>query len=468
MNLTKKDKDSVKNASKISKMGSIPKQNVLNFGVKEFELDFGVVKLFNDHIKLMQKDGLQEVRWRTGNSGFELIYEKDNLTTIVGGVTKLIPRVFGNEDMNAIIDGGFLVGNERGQSSRALGSLVHNHVFHMVECGSGTGSNCKCGRKKSIQLDDMNVYAKSVIRFIKQKGWAPLRSELGIYSPDLNVATQVDLLCMNEDLQYILISLKTGYSKFIKENETFKFRAPLDDVWDTRKNRHQLQLLIEKLILERNYKIEISQCAVMYVNSDPKNPEQIIYRTPGASHLPMSDIEDRIWNALSKSKDDSFVLGQIPCPDFSKAASESELKSFGNTDATLPDEQCKVLDLELKVEAMVQTRPKRKRILPDSLQNARGKRIKHKRDDGKERGRDVVHGPVIKSRFFANVTNDITDEKVSDISELNSDYGALTHSSEIIEPGPVFNMQQSNSLLESGSTQGPSEHSLDMLHILGL
>lgn len=295
----------------------------------------------------MQKNGLKQVKWRDGKPGFELVYENEKHNRIVRGITSVIPPVFGNDDMNAIITASQNKRNESNLSSRKMGSLVHNHVFHMVECAHGT---CKCGRSRSIQLKDMNIFSKLILRVVKEKGWAPLRSELGIYSPEMNLATQIDLLCMNEELQFILVSIKTGYAQYAKENKTFTFKSPLEDIWDTRKNRHQLQLLIEKLILERNYKITISHAEVIYVNSDPKNPERVIFQNPGTNHFP-PDTEKRIWSALC-----NYDFTEIP------AFIVPDLTQFIHTSKS------EFLQSIVKSPSNAhQTSKKRKRNLPDSL-----------------------------------------------------------------------------------------------------
>lgn len=250
-------------------------------------------EVLEQHVALLHYDGIQDIEDGVeGRKGFKLVYRDITRNHIVPGVMSTIARELGSEDMNTIIKNGGIQ-RKRGTSSVHHGNLVHRHIYHQIECIQSS-RKCTC----DVRTKGQNKFAASAIRFLKNKGWRPVCSELALFSPEFDLATRIDILCATMQREYVLVSIKTGYSGLDKEKARFKFRKPLDSLDDTQRIRHQLQLLIEKLILERNYQMPILRCGVLYVNSDPKDDDRLMWRTPESYHIP-DIVQSQIWTALS-------------------------------------------------------------------------------------------------------------------------------------------------------------------------
>ncbi len=272
-------------------------QSVLNFNAPKTDGQQapGLRAMYDQHMVIVQRGGVREVRDSVdGKKGFVVTNVDPSKNKTVSGATRLIATVFGSEDMNAILKQ-TRSSRKRSASSAQQGTLVHRHVHHMVECSAG----CKC----DVQTRGENKFAKRALMFMRGKGWIPLYSELAVYTPEFDIATRVDILCADAEENLVLVSLKTGYHGIEYEKNRFRFKPPFGNLWDTQRNRHQMQLLLEQTMLEHTYQMEIVEQGVLYVNSDPTGANMAIFRTPRQLHINVADTKDKLWNALCERAD---------------------------------------------------------------------------------------------------------------------------------------------------------------------
>lgn len=321
-------------ADRLGSKKSNPQQSVLNFGGESPPLlssDFALV--LNEQLFFAHKGGVRAISdGKGGKKGFLIEYKDPTCNKIVPGITTTIKQRFGNPDMNIV-----LTESKRGStSSIQLGNLIHRHIFHLVECARlPANDRCSCSPNPH---NNINKFARTAMNFFKRKGWTPLRSELGIYSPRMNVATRVDVLCINTKFEFVLISIKTGYTGIDKEkpiNTNWRFKPPLNMLEDTAGRRHQLQLLMEKIILEEEYGVTISECGVLYVNSIANKPDEVIFRTPHSSHI-SSEAIDALYNYYRSNCDekiggDSVTRSVYWPPPLALSASQSNSLSENNS-----------------------------------------------------------------------------------------------------------------------------------------
>jgi hypothetical protein len=98
-----------------------------------------------------------------------------------------------------------------------------------------------------------------ILKLLLTKGWIPVASELMVYDEELKIATAIDLIVLEVTTQKMFfIELKTGY-----ENEEYGIHPtdkgmskPLNKIANCPQNRHQLQLLMTLLIVQRGHKFK--------------------------------------------------------------------------------------------------------------------------------------------------------------------------------------------------------------------
>ena len=266
---------------------------------------------------------------------------------VVGGISSTISKFFsdkrGDEAIQKLYTTGQNKRSEKRYEKRAVtrGERIHQLVFHRVECcfngiyrensvlssgsslaSSASSEECSCHRLVSEkewsidEIEEVNV----IIRFLRaEMNLIPVFSELFVWSPDLDVATRIDLLCLDETARFVLISLKTGqYGRDEKPGETsFRFRGLFSDVRDSIRNRHDLQLLIELVILISVYRLPISDAFIVYSSGISESP--CIIRRPnelaGSLSIPLQRLILAVEETLkSKPREDNCYRNRKKFP----------------------------------------------------------------------------------------------------------------------------------------------------------
>lgn len=193
----------------------------------------------------------------------------------------------------------------KGPSTKVLGSLIHRHVFHQLECMRN--GSCTCvPRTPNVA----NAQASKLIQVIKDKGWIPVRSELAIMSSTIELATRVDLICFDPDVRrFVLVSWKTGYKNIVTQmsqgtdmDGCDPMRAPLDFVPDNDRSRNQLQLLCEYLILIKEYGMDLVQALIVYIRFDEDDENRVVIDTAASWWWNKPELCDSVWEALKERK----------------------------------------------------------------------------------------------------------------------------------------------------------------------
>jgi hypothetical protein len=174
-------------------------------------------------------------------------------------------------------------------SSTAAGSAVHRQLEHLVNCKrEGT---CHCGLQKVTKKNPTRTYQEPprksertevALRVLASHGLEPVASEVPLAHLRSRLGTSVDLLCLVKPLPSVLpkveppspqeppatvlVSLKTGYAKGYNVcRKQQRLGTPLDDVPSTPRNHHQLQVMCEGLLMEREYGAAPDASFVLYL-----------------------------------------------------------------------------------------------------------------------------------------------------------------------------------------------------------
>ncbi|MCJ7637750.1 MAG: hypothetical protein MUO21_09705 [Nitrososphaeraceae archaeon] len=104
---------------------------------------------------------------------------------------------------------------------------------------------------------------------LKDYNIVPIESEVPIICEHIDLATSIDIIGLNKSTNApVLISIKTGYNNNIQKKTIQKMNTPLHEIDNCPLNHHQLQGLIERYILKREYNITINDYFILYLNHD--------------------------------------------------------------------------------------------------------------------------------------------------------------------------------------------------------
>ncbi len=215
-------------------------------------------------------------------------------TIVVCGISRAISKRIATEEGNRVIKSIYtavpspLGSKSSGASSyhtpilsaSEKGKRIHQLVYHKTECLPSHGllvfsdeSNNDCGCLQKLharEWDNVELYVGDRIfnYLVNTLHLVPIASEFFLWDPSLKMATRVDLLCLTSHMTYVLVSLKTGrHGRDNNPGNTAKFfQAPLDKLPDSIQNRHILQLLLEVMLLTKQYVIPLSDAFILYVH----------------------------------------------------------------------------------------------------------------------------------------------------------------------------------------------------------
>jgi hypothetical protein len=176
------------------------------------------------------------------------------------------------------------------------GLRIHQLVYHEIECimnGSAHGGSdsivsggascrgvdcCLCPEETRLWLpwnkserEDVRLFFSYLVNDMKL---LPVCSELPLFDEKHSIATRVDVLCVDQSGDLILISLKTGiFGRPEKKGETSEtFIEPFETLKDSIRHRHDLQLWIEMSILIGMYSLPIRSGYIIYCTKGATPP----------------------------------------------------------------------------------------------------------------------------------------------------------------------------------------------------
>lgn len=209
--------------------------------------------------KLMHHPRLHHIR---SSRGF--IVEHDGMRKRMDGLTSQLKDVFHPMSMS-VSTGGMRTGG----STR--GCVVDKEIEDLVNNG------------KIPDSGTLHIYTVKTLEHLQKHGLRPFACQIPVYDGALGIATTLDILCIDtrmSEQEYrrksnvVNIQLKTGF-----ENNNYKKgqgymtspavkSSPLSRLEDSYYARHQLQLLVEHMILRVRYDQLVGQSRVLVISGD--------------------------------------------------------------------------------------------------------------------------------------------------------------------------------------------------------
>lgn len=203
-----------------------------------------------------------------------------------------------------------VVKHRHGRSSVDVGTRVHRHIYHKVECLGKCDckkrhkpaclKRCKCSKRPR----GTHPYAKQAFAKLRELEMVPVACEVPIVSPGSNVATRLDMICVRFSgprARSAIVSVKTGYPAGSYDANPLgqRLASPFGSVLSTPKNHNQLQGTCELAILERDYGIRFDDYVLLYLGHDEKGRAKAEHLEPWAR---TEKARNAVLDAMKKQK----------------------------------------------------------------------------------------------------------------------------------------------------------------------
>ncbi len=102
--------------------------------------------------------------------------------------------------------------------------------------------------------DKLHKYTRSLFVLLEENNLRPHASQVHVGSKSLNIATAIDLLCIDttRPRSLVVVEIKTGYNGYLLKS-TRKMKSPFDQVDNHPLNQHRLQAAVTELLFRKAY-----------------------------------------------------------------------------------------------------------------------------------------------------------------------------------------------------------------------
>ncbi len=117
----------------------------------------------------------------------------------------------------------------------------------------------------------VHEWTDKIMKAIRSNGWKPIISEFDVYDASIQMATSIDIVCVEKDTgKIICIELKTGYKGYFdkRDNNNPLMSGCLRRIPLTIKNCASVQLATSMLFLIKHHKITNIEGWVIHINDD--------------------------------------------------------------------------------------------------------------------------------------------------------------------------------------------------------
>jgi len=169
---------------------------------------------------------------------------------------------------------------KKGGSGHEHGKIVHRelekliNLFHSKEPGKNMLNIFRSISNDPDDDDYLDGCTLEILNFLVRANLYPLASELNTYHEELEIATEIDLVCLcTRTGKIAFVEIKTGrktYNDFYNPPSPPKFRGQISDLNDTPCMRACLQLLICLIIWKQKYGVVPYMAFVLFVSSSEK------------------------------------------------------------------------------------------------------------------------------------------------------------------------------------------------------
>ncbi len=204
--------------------------------------------------KLIEAVTKEKITNREGGKGFVV-----NGTTIYPGLLRVMASNFYPNRQESK--------NKRGGSSKKQGERIHSQIEHFINCTPSGICSCSTPVKRASLL------VKNAFSKFKSIGFTPVRSEVPIFSKNGRFCTRIDIIGYidkgKDSQRSCMIEIKTGFKTHLKrDGKKTYFNKPLEEIYASSQNIHQLQLASMAVITEKEYGIQFGEHKIIYLRKE--------------------------------------------------------------------------------------------------------------------------------------------------------------------------------------------------------
>ena len=143
----------------------------------------------------------------------------------------------------------------------ARGTLVHRQLEHYANDDDAQWRR----RRKRRRL---HPYAQKAVLAMREWGWTPVIAELTVYDPELEMATRLDMLCLDAQERAVLVEWKCGMDNYMCRGSA-PMRGPLRALYSNAPlNQALVQLMFTRSFLHRTYGLQPAEAYVVQIRED--------------------------------------------------------------------------------------------------------------------------------------------------------------------------------------------------------
>lgn len=149
----------------------------------------------------------------------------------------------------------------------ARGTRVHKEIEVVVNRG--------WEEAKLFFGEKLHPFTTKAIIAMREWKWQPIISEMIAYDPFMDVATKIDLICLDKNKDIVLVEWKCGMDNYISRGNA-PMQGPLGKYYSN-SPLHQayVQLLFTKMFVEKGYGVFPKKSYVIQIHTDGITPYTI-------------------------------------------------------------------------------------------------------------------------------------------------------------------------------------------------
>lgn len=143
---------------------------------------------------------------------------------------------------------------------------------------------------------------EKLIPYLRDNEFRPWATQYPVCHPTARVGTALDLVCLNEEDEFVIFEIKVGFERYYHNHTGHKMQVPLSFLTDSTFNQHQLYIAFACDLFKKSYPalpLNESQCAVLRMTCD-RDPLDVC---PAPLWGRDSDIMSVGWMSIEELRD---------------------------------------------------------------------------------------------------------------------------------------------------------------------
>lgn len=142
-----------------------------------------------------------------------------------------------------------------------LGKLIDDQITTAVNQMQATKTSIRQYLSMAYRLPkDKKIHTRTrkLLKAVDKAGWIPIASQLGVSCDGSRTGTTIDFVCFDPRKGlFVLIQNKNGFKGYYDHGSGSRMASVFSKQHDSPRNQHQLQVLAERILFSRTFRINI-------------------------------------------------------------------------------------------------------------------------------------------------------------------------------------------------------------------